>query len=456
MKRRSFLLQSTYISLGFIGLSRCTMDRKPSQELFVYGPLSKDPASYLDLPKGFSYKIISKAGNEMTDGFFVPGAADGMAAFGKSDGKVMLVRNHELSPNAKAHGPFGEDNALLNKLDKNLIYDYGGGDLPSLGGTTNLLYNEVTGQVELEYLSLVGTNRNCAGGPTPWDTWITCEEDVTVSGEGPERNHGYNFEVHSSSAIEIAPPVALKDMGRFNHEAVCVSPKTSIVYQTEDRGDGLIYRFIPNTPGKLHEGGKLQALAVKDKKKFNTSNWTERSMDLFTPFDVEWIDLEDVESPDDDLRYRGFEAGAALFARGEGMWHGQEEIFFACTSGGPDKLGQVFKYIPSPYEGTSRESDVPGKLVLFAESDNKNILKNCDNLTVAPWGDVILCEDHRDAFLRGITPEGKIYTLGHNVGSKSEFAGVTFSPSGNTLFVNIQGPGHTLAITGPWNDRLAI
>ena len=138
------------------------------------------------------------------------------------------------------------------------------------------------------------------------------------------------------------------------------------------------------------------------------------------------------------------------------MWHGQEEIFFACTNGGPDKLGQVFKYIPSPYEGTSRESESPGKLILFAESDNKNILKNCDNLTVAPWGDIILCEDHSDAFLRGITPEGDVYTFGHNVGSKSEFAGATFSPSGNTLFVNIQGPGHTLAITGPWGERLAL
>ena len=455
MKRRIFLRQTAYVSVGFLGLSRCTMDRKPAQELFSYGPLVKDPAGYLDLPKGFSYKIISKAGDLMTDGFFVPGAADGMAAFEKNEGKVMLIRNHELSPDSKS-GPFGKDNELLNKLDESWLYDSGEEGLPSLGGTTNLLYNEATGEVELEYLSLAGTNRNCAGGPTPWGSWLSCEENVAVSGNGRKQNHGYNFEVPAYSSIQMADPIPLKEMGRFYHEAVCVSPKTSIVYQTEDRKDGLIYRFIPNTPTKLHEGGKLQALAIKGQKKFNTTNWSGRSIELFKPLEVEWIDLENVESPEDDLRYRGHEAGAAVFARGEGMWFGEDELFFACTSGGPNELGQVFKYIPSPYEGTSRESESPGKLILFAESDNKNVLKNCDNLTIAPWGDIILCEDHRDAFLRGITPDGKIYTFAHNVGSKSEFAGATFSPSGNTLFVNIQGPGHTLAITGPWNEQLTI
>ncbi len=456
MKRRHFIHQSLYVSVGFIGLSRCTLDRKITEELFRYGPLEKDPDEYIDLPKGFSYNIISREGEEMIDGFLVPGAADGMAAFGTADGKVILIRNHELSPGSKSHGPFGKDNELLNNLDKNMLYDYGEGESPSLGGTTTLIYNEDTGKVELQYLSLAGTNRNCAGGPTPWGSWITCEEDMTVSGNGQEKNHGYNFEVPASATAQLAEPIALKDMGRFNHEAICVSPQTSIVYQTEDRNDSLIYRFIPNTPGKLHEGGRLQALAIKNQKSFNTTNWAERSIDLFTPFDVEWIDLDNVDSPLDDLRFRGFDKGAAMFARGEGMWYGQEEIFFACTSGGPNKLGQVFRYIPSPFEGTLRESESPGKLILFAESDNKNILKNCDNLTVAPWGDIVLCEDHKDAFLRGITPEGQIYTLGHNVGSKSEFAGACFSPSGNTLFVNIQGPGDTLAITGPWTTQLPI
>ena len=288
MNRRSFLRQSLYVSLGFIGLSRCTMDRTLSEELFRYGPLVNDPGGYLDLPKGFSYKIISRAGDKMTDGFLVPGAADGMAAFGKEDGKVMLIRNHELLPGSKKHGPFGKNNELLNQLDKSMLYDYGAGEFPSLGGTTNLLYNEATGEVELQYLSLAGTNRNCAGGPTPWGSWITCEEDVSVAGNKGEQNHGYNFEVPASSTIRLAEPIPLKAMGRFNHEAICVSPKTSIVYQTEDRNDSLIYRFIPHTPGRLHEGGRLQALAIKDQKSLNTANWSGRKVDLFTPLDVKW------------------------------------------------------------------------------------------------------------------------------------------------------------------------
>jgi secreted PhoX family phosphatase len=421
--------------------------------MFRYGPLKKDSSGYLDLPDGFNYKIISKAGRQMEDGFILPGAADGMAAFAFSPSKVILIRNHELSPGSEK-GPFGKNNELLSNLNKADIYDYGYGKSPAMGGTTSLVYNEITQQVELEYLSLAGTTRNCAGGPTPWGSWISCEENVASISEDREQAHGYNFEVPASGSIQIAPPNPLKAMGRFNHEAVCVDPKTSIVYQTEDRGDSLIYRFIPNTKNKLADGGRLQVLCFVGQKRMDTRNWSGRSVDIGFAYDVEWKDIDDVESPDDDLRLRGFEGlGAARFARGEGMWFGNNELFFACTNGGPDELGQVFKYVPSQYEGTPQEASTPGKLYLFAESDNKNILKNCDNLTISPWGDVILCEDHKDAFIRGITPDGQIYTFGHNVGSQSEFAGATFSPSGKTLFVNIQGNGDTVAITGPWGNR---
>lgn len=453
MKRRSFIQQSTMISLGFMGLSKCSTDKSLlTKEMFRYGPLKRDSESYLDLPDGFNYKIISKAGSKMNDGLILPGAGDGMATFASPSGKVILIRNHELSPGS-SKGPFGKNNELLSDFDKSNMYDYGYGKTPSVGGTTTLVYNETTQQVELEYLSLAGTIRNCAGGPTPWGSWLSCEENVAPISESTEQAHGYNFEVVASESISLATPNPLKAMGRFNHEAVCVDPKTSIVYQTEDRGDSLIYRFIPKTKTKLAEGGRLQVLCFADQKKMDTRNWSGRNVETNVAYDVEWKDINNVESPDDDLRKRGYEMGAARFARGEGMWYGNNEIFFACTNGGPDELGQVFKYVPSQYEGTTQEKNMPGKLYLFAESDNKNILKNCDNLTISPWGDIILCEDHEDAFIRGITPSGQIYTFGHNVGSHSEFAGATFSPSGKTLFVNIQGNGHTLAITGPWANR---
>ena len=453
MFRRNFIQNTAVISLGFLGLSRCVSAKSSGTELFRYGALQEDPAGYLDLLAGFKYQIISKGGTTMNDGLLLPGMPDGMAAFPSTSGKVILIKNHELSPKSFRYGAFGDQNERLAQLDKASLYDYGHGEIPSLGGTSTLIYDETTGQVELEYLSLAGTNRNCAGGPTPWGSWISCEEDVSKSSRSAEKDHGYNFEVAASEKIIMSAPVPIRAMGRFNHEAICIDPTSGIVYQTEDRGDSLIYRYLPHRLGDLHQGGRLQILCIREAKSLDTRNWNEKTFELAESKEVYWIDIDDVESPEDDLRYRGYDQGAARFARGEGMWYGQGELFFACTSGGPDELGQVFKYIPSPHEGTDRESDDPAQLILFAESDDKHILKNCDNLTVAPWGDIILCEDHKDAYLRGITPEGQIYTLGHNVGHKSEFAGATFSPSGQTLFVNIQGPGHTLAITGPWANR---
>jgi len=151
------------------------------------------------------------------------------------------------------------------------------------------------------------------------------------------------------------------------------------------------------------------------------------------------------------LRHRGFAQGAARFARGEGMWYGREAIYFACTNGGRKEIGQIWRYFPSPSEGKPEEEKNPGKLELFVEPNDGNLVENADNLTVAPWGDLIVCED-RDGppSLVGITPQGGFYKLGKNAVSDSELAGVTFSPDGTTLFVNIQHDGLTLAITGPW------
>ncbi|MEM6829418.1 MAG: alkaline phosphatase PhoX [Bacteroidota bacterium] len=448
--RRTFIKQSVAVSLGFSGLSHylvsCSGGGKAAN-VAENLPVSKE---WIDLPDGFSAKIISRWGDTMSDGFKVPGLADGMAAF-SVDGNVVLVRNHEIG-NGEEYGPFGTDQTLKDQLSKESFFDYGFGKQPCIGGTTNVVFNEATQTVEKEYLSLVGTIRNCAGGPTPWNTWITCEEDVTKANDLNETAHGYNFEV-PAAAKGLVKPVALKEMGRFNHEAVCVDPRTGIVYQTEDRHDSLIYRYLPNVPGELHKGGRLQALAIKEQASFDTRNYKEQAIQVGQPLDAVWIDLEDTDPEEDDLRIRGYESGAAVFARGEGMWYGNEEVYFACTSGGKNKTGQVFKYIPGEFEGTEKEAENPGKLVLFAEPNDQELLKYCDNLTVAPWGDVVLVEDDQDSYMRGITPEGKIYNIARNIGSQSEMAGVCFSPSGKTLFVNVQKDGLTFAITGPW-DKL--
>ncbi|MEZ5276229.1 MAG: DUF839 domain-containing protein [Opitutaceae bacterium] len=459
--RRRFLKQSALITLGFTGLGHfaqrmAAAGSAEAMNLPGYGPLLPDPKGILDLPGGFTYRIISKAGDIMTDGLLVPKTPDGMGAFAGTNGRTILVRNHENGADPSASGAFGKDYERLSKIEPEAFYDYGNGRMPGLGGTTTLVYDSRSERLVTQFLSLAGTYRNCAGGITPWNTWISCEEAVTLADrdDNIEKDHGYNFEVPVTEKPHLADPIPLTAMGRFNHEAVCVDPSTGIVYQTEDRPDGLITRFIPNTPGRLINGGRLQALAIKGDPSRDTRNWEGLDADPFplgTPFDVEWIDLEEIDAPKDDLRYRGFDSGAARFARGEGMWFGKNEVYFACTNGGAKLLGQIFRYRPSPREGTDRESNQPGTLELFVEPNDGTIIENADNLTVSPWGDVVVCEDGGgDNFLVGIRPNGDCYQIARNATGDTELAGVCFSPVDGTLFVNLQGPGLTLAITGPW------
>ncbi len=455
VSRRHFLKTSGAVALGFAGLRTllgCTTEAPLPPIPQGFGPLLPDPDKILDLPEGFAYRIISRAGEAMRDGFVVPGLPDGMATFPGPDGTTLLVRNHEVNADATASlGPFGADNRLLARLGAEALYDAGKNGQPCLGGTTTLVYDTRAQRLVGQHLSLAGTLRNCAGGPTPWNTWITCEETVQRADDRCERDHGYAFEVPASAAPGLAAPVPLRAMGRFNHEAVAVDPASGIVYETEDAGDGLLYRFLPAVPGRLAEGGRLQALAVRDQPGLDTRNWDAPTVAPGTALAVGWIDLDEVEAPENDLRLRGFDRGAARFARGEGMWYGNDAVYFACTNGGRNRKGQIWRYVPGPAEGTPQEAAAPGRLELFIEPNDGALVDNADNLTVAPWGDLVLCEDGSgEQFLVGVTPQGILYPFARNAVSNSEFAGATFSPDGTTLFVNIQGNGLTLAVTGPW------
>lgn len=397
-----------------------------------YGDLVLDINGLLDLPPGFSYTIISKLGDTMSDGLKVPDAADGMGCIDLGNGKLALVRNHELMPDQDGGGMIAEG---FDRIDGKMV-------MP--GGTTTIVLDAKTLEVEQEYRSLAGTVRNCAGGTTPWGTWLTCEEAVFSAGERNEKDHGWVFEV-PADAGKLVNPEPLKAMGRFNHEAACVDPETGIVYLTEDRGDSLLYRFIPNTPGKLAEGGKLQALAlvngITDSR--NHDGLTISTGDMH---EVRWVDLDNVEAPEDDLRKRGAAKGGLLFARGEGIHMGDGELYFACTSGGAAKLGQVFKLVP----GRGKHSD---GLSLFFESTSPDQFNYGDNLVVQDNGHLIVCEDQYgdtvNNYLRGITPDGMAYPFAH-LNIQTEPAGACFSPDGQVLFVNVYSPTATLAITGPW------
>lgn len=430
--RRRFL-GATGAAFAALAASGCVLRGPAGTDLArSYGPLQADPGGLIDLPARFSYRILSRLGDRMDDGATVPDKADGMGCLQLRDGRIVLVRNHELRAGDDSGGFTGAG------------YDTtaAGRSLP--GGTTTLVLNPATLGVERQFRSLAGTIRNCAGGVTPWGSWLTCEEDVTRAGtRGATRDHGWVFEV-PAAASGLVEPRPLTALGRFNHEAAAVDPASGIVYLTEDREDSLLYRFLPSRPGQLGAGGRLQALALRDTSVRDSRNWTAPTMAPNAWMEVRWIDLDGVESPDDDLRKRGHAAGALLFARGEGISMGQGEFYFACTSGGAKKLGQIFRLRPG-----SRGD----RLQLFFESSDPAQLHYGDNLTVAPDGQLIVCEDQSgstvDNHLRVIGPGGVSYPLAR-LRLQTELAGACFSPDGRTLFVNVFAPAHTLAISGPW------
>lgn len=451
--RRSFLSHSTAVTAGFFGLERFLGSPAQAAEGFSYGPLVSDPARLLDLPEGFSYKVLSRSGDRMRDGYKVPGKPDGMAAFDMGSGKVALIRNHEIGHSGFKTGPLDDNTKLPEDFPKEKCYDPGRkGAQPFVGGTSTLIYDSKRGKVENEYLSLLGTDRNCAGGPTPWGSWVTCEEPADMTTEWGQF-HGYCFEVPAMTETGLADPVPLKAMGRFRHEAIAVDPRTDIVYLTEDRNDGVIYRFLPNKRKKLAEGGRLQALKISGPGKHDTRNWPggDSTFPIGERGAVEWIDLEDVESPADDLRLQAIKKGAVIFSRGEGMWYGSPEtvgehsIYWACTDGGQNHAGQIFRYFPD------NSTDGGGELELYLEPNDSDLLQNGDNITIAPSGHLYICEDNSGpSHVRGVSSEGEMFTLARNALNNNEFAGACFSPDGRTFFVNIQTPGITFAVTGPF------
>lgn len=450
--RRWFVKSAAAASAGFVGLRALAGDgsvRGGGRRLLAHpavGPIRKDPRGVFDLPSGFSYEVIARRGEEMADGLLVPDKPDGMASLPLAGGLTALICNHENSTTPDHASAFGPRDERLDRVDRSKLFDAGYGKSPSRGGTTTIVYDTERGEKVRQFLSLGGTVRNCAGGATPWGTWLTCEETHVRRDGEHERDHGWVFEVPATAEPVLHRAEPIRAMGRFDHEAVCVDPRTGIVYQTEDIGDGLFYRYIPVEPGRLSAGGKLQALSVAGRPSLETSNRAGRSVRPGERMRAEWVDLEDVESPRNDLHERGFAAGAARFARGEGCVWADGSAYVVCTSGGAARKGQVWRHTPGE---TAEEG---GWLELFVEPADGSVVDMPDNCCAAPWGDLVLCEDNArdETFLVGVTREGELYHLARNALSSSELAGCTFSPDGSTLFVNIQHDGLTLAVRGPW------
>lgn len=419
-----------------------------------YGPLIQ-AGPELALPEGFHYAKFGLGGTPLSDGTSTPGGHDGMACFPTDRrGIVRLVRNHELA------GPPEHRNTWRAVGDPALAYDPQG-----TGGTSTLelrLRRNRAPEVIGSWMSLTGTLVNCAGGPTPWGSWLSCEETMLGISDGVSRNHGYVFEV-PASANRPADPVPLKAMGRFVHEALAVDPNTQVVYLTEDQPASGFYRFIPNARhqrmgvGSLREGGKLQALALRDVSAYDTrKGQTPGSVSA-----VRWVDIDEVDTmtgPPGHVFAQGLGRGAATFARLEGAWWGDRSVYFHATNGGDASLGQVWRYRPGK-DLTGGSADDGGQLILVYESRAREKLASPDNITMSPRGGLVICEDAPGAcHLRGLSRQGEIFPFAENIFNQREFAGACFSPDGRVLFVNIQGGtgalpadlGMTFGIWGPW------
>lgn len=409
---------------------------------------------WIALPEGFEYAVVSVAGDTMDDSNPVPTAHDGMGAFAVGGARIRLVRNHEIRD--------GDGNATA-------ISPHGAYDIRAGAGCTTVELSFPGGLPKLEkhFVSLNGTAVNCAGGITPWGSWISSEETT----ETREETHGWNFEVPAAHNGVVAA-VPLLDMGRFDHEAVCVDPGTGIVYETEDDGDSGFYRFIPKSPGNLAAGGELQMLKVRDVDHADLSTGQHSS----SAVRVEWVTIDDPQTLDGvAVKDQGFAKGAASFRRLEGCWFGNGAVYFNSTDGGGAGEGQIWEYKPAG------RSD--GFLQLVFESPGGRALSAPDNITVSPRGGILLCEDHgfdrpdnpfaplqnvvgADAvqvqYMKGLTTDGRIFDFAANLLDDKEWAGACFSPDGHYLFANTQGAtanfdparpqdyGRTYVIWGPW------
>ena len=264
-------------------------------------------------------------------------------------------------------------------------------------------------------LVLNGTDNNCNGGPTPWGSWLSCEESTVGPLEGFEKKHGYVFEVPFGSRQPV-DPVPIKAMGRFEHEACAIDPRTGIVYMTEDNGDPAdgFYRYLPHHPRpaapRRHaaDAGGGGALALRHLQ----------APDGRPEAAVRVGDIEIPIPPTPRTTPTRCSSRASRRAlRSSWASRGPTGRRAACTSlrvrPATQDEGQIWRYTPVGHKH--------GVLVLLYESKSKTVLDQPDSLAVSPRGGIVVCEDGDGEdvnggtnYLRCLTPAGNIETFARN------------------------------------------
>lgn len=457
--RRRFLKDSALLA-GALGISAPldpilagALKRSPGAG---YGPLAPVKDQYtqqalLQLPEGFSYRTFGWANSALADGTPTPPAHDGMGVVRVQGDRLTLIRNHEV---VAARGAFGASTPHYDPM--------------ASGGTTTLEFNLRTGALESAKASLSGTIQNCAGGATPWGSWLSCEEFVSVADHaassydvrstdqaGLKRNHGYVFEVPADRPASAEPLLA---MGQFRHEAATVFKPTGDVYLTEDASPVAgFYRFVPKRPGDLARGGELFMLRVAEQTDLRGD------LPVGRHFKTSWVKIDEPERGNSPGRNdgmgvvaQGLASGGAKFTRLEGCYATADRVYFTATDGGIAKLGQVFAFYPRTQT-----------LALVYQSPSAEVIDYPDNVVVNPHGGLILCEDGKirqgGQYLMGLSDSAELFRFARNAvviekpvyGHQGDFrhtewAGACFSPDGKWLFANVYDPGFSVAITGPW------
>ncbi len=456
-------------------VARSNGSKKPAGG--AVGPLVADPAGRLALPAGFSYKVISERGvTTLTTGEYSPDRPDGMGAF-KVKGVTRIVQNHEINPS------FGFTHAVPQT--PGTVYDAG---LVDGGGCTVIEVDRHGNRVK-EWVGLSGALNTCAGGVTPWGSWLSCEEDTSKKGTNAggnilQEDHGWVFEVLPDSP-SAQDPRPIRCWGRFAHEAAVVADEGRTVYLTQDSSKGLFYRWTAPRrfdagPGRYQSlpdtAGTLEAMAVSVPGGAHVGDLSQfTSADIGRELRVSWVEVPDRLATTTDPKSQAYAAPITTSKKLEGAWGTERGVYFAASFAfasdipvdGVKHDGQIwfldharntltlvayFPYIDQLHNGAWTLDQQKAMVTDYFDGP--------DNVHVSPWGGLVLAEDGVGVNgLIGWTPESGAFRLARNDvdfnGENSEMTGPTFSPDGSLLFANAQEPGHTYAIAGDFRRFLS-